>query len=139
MKDDDEGKGSPPACEKKEALNVDQEVITFEDLKEQVSEGLSWLNNRAWPLTGILLFISVMYLYGFIMQKNVPLSITSPAIITALPVLLVVSIMIIIFLAGFSLALHYYFLHAYRHQAKNASLTYSKKIKKAVVPRFFVA
>jgi len=71
-----------------------------ESWKAQISEGLRWLNDRAWPLTGCALFIAVVYLYNFIQMEKVPLSITSPAIITALPALMGLVVFIASLLAG---------------------------------------
>lgn len=65
-----------------------------------ISDGLLWLNERAWPLGGGVLFISILYLHNYIQYEQVPLSITSPAFITALPVLFAMLIFIIALLAS---------------------------------------
>lgn len=72
-----------------------------ENPASEISKGLEWLADRGWPLTGILFFISMLYLYQFITQNRVPLSITSPSVITALPVLFGFLAFLIFTLAGF--------------------------------------
>jgi len=47
------------------------------------------------------LFISVMYVFNFISENKVPLSITSPSIVVALPVLLIIIAFVVVFLIVF--------------------------------------
>lgn len=51
----------------------------------QLSRGLLWLNERAWPLGGSILLISGLYLFQYIQVEKIPLSITSSAAVAALP------------------------------------------------------
>ncbi|KYZ87627.1 hypothetical protein [Alloalcanivorax xenomutans] len=66
----------------------------------QLTEGLAWLNNRAWPLAAGTLFTSALYLHNYIIEEKVPLSLTSPTIITALPILFAVQVFIIALLVA---------------------------------------
>lgn len=74
------------------------------DIFDQISPGLVWLNERAWPLSGCILFISILYLTGFIVEEKVPLSIASSSIIATLPVLFVMILLFIVLLIGFLLS-----------------------------------
>ncbi len=65
-----------------------------------VSDGLLWLNERAWPLGGGILFVSFLYLHNYIQDEQIPLSITSPAVITALPLLFAMLIFMIVMLSS---------------------------------------
>lgn len=67
----------------------------------QASDGLRWLDERAWPLAGLALFVPLLYLHNFIHEEQVPLSITSPAIITALPAMFAFLVLFIGVLALF--------------------------------------
>lgn len=71
---------------------------------EQASSGLRWLNERAWPLAGLALFVPLLYLHNFIHEEQVPLSITSPAIITALPAMFAFLVLFIGVLALFMIS-----------------------------------
>ncbi|WP_133490152.1 MULTISPECIES: hypothetical protein [Alcanivorax] len=66
----------------------------------QLTEGLAWLNDRAWPLAAGTLFTSALYLHNYIIEEKVPLSLTSPTIITALPILFAVQVFIIALLVA---------------------------------------
>ncbi len=66
----------------------------------QLSEGLRWLHERAWSLTALMLIITALYLSNFIRVEKVPLSIASPAIITALPILFIFVLLFVIVLVG---------------------------------------
>ena len=68
--------------------------------RNQVSEGLLWLDDRAWSLAGLILFVSALYLNGFILEEKVPLSITSPSVIAALPMLFAFLLLFIGMLVG---------------------------------------
>jgi hypothetical protein len=70
------------------------------DWKAQLSDDLRWLNKRAWPLAGVVLFIAGTYLYNFILVEEAPLSITSSTFITAVPVLMIFVIIITGLLTG---------------------------------------
>ncbi len=79
-------------------------AVAVEDVFDQISQGLVWLNERAWPLSGCILFISMWYLTGFIVEEKVPLSIASSPIIATLPVLFVLILLFIVLLVGFLLS-----------------------------------
>ena len=90
----------------RKSTNKSDEVPTVAagDVFEQISQGLVWLNERAWPLSGCILFISMLYLTGFIVEEKVPLSIASSSIIATLPVLFVMILLFIVLLVGFLLS-----------------------------------
>lgn len=67
---------------------------------DAVSDGLLWLNERAWPLGGGIFFISVLYLHNYIQTEQIPLSITSTAVITALPAIFAILIFVIAVLSA---------------------------------------
>ncbi|HIZ49675.1 MAG TPA: hypothetical protein IAA18_01190 [Candidatus Pseudomonas excrementavium] len=67
---------------------------------DAVSDGLLWLNERAWPLGGGIFFISVLYLHNYIQTEQIPLSITSTAVITALPTIFAILIFVIAVLSA---------------------------------------
>jgi len=68
----------------------------------QLSELLYWSNERAWPLGVGVLLTAGLYLYQYIQSEKIPLSITSSAVITALPamsaILIVVVLAMVLFL-----------------------------------------
>lgn len=73
--------------EKRETVE-DQLGSSFKvDWLTEVSNGLLWLNDRAWPLAGGVLFTATMYVFKYIQDEKVPLSITSPSVIAALPII----------------------------------------------------
>ncbi|MCL2892218.1 hypothetical protein [Brenneria tiliae] len=55
------------------------------DLRQQIGDVLKWFHDRAWPLTGCLLIVVVMFLFSFIREENIPISITSPALVASIP------------------------------------------------------
>jgi hypothetical protein len=67
--------------------NDSLEGRTLKEWAHEISHTLRWINDRAWPLAGVVLFIAAIYLNSFIIAENVPLSLTSSAVITALPVI----------------------------------------------------
>jgi hypothetical protein len=69
----------------------------------QLSSSLLWLNERAWPLSIGILLTAGLYLYQYIQEENIPLSITSSAVITALPVMSAILVFIISVLTAFVL------------------------------------
>lgn len=69
----------------------------------QLSRCLLWLNERAWPLSIGILLTAGLYLYQYIQEENIPLSITSSAVITALPVMSAILVFIISVLTAFVL------------------------------------
>ncbi|MHC8314960.1 hypothetical protein [Pseudomonas sp. LB3P31] len=73
------------------------------DRFKQLSQFLLWLNERAWPLTVGILLMSGVYLYQYIQEEKIPLSITSSAVITALPVMSAILVFIITILVAFVL------------------------------------
>ncbi|MGF6125091.1 hypothetical protein QF019_000280 [Pseudomonas frederiksbergensis] len=67
----------------------------------QLSQGLLWLNERAWPLSIGILLTAGMYLFQYIQEEKIPLSITSSAVITALPAMSAMLVFIISMLVAF--------------------------------------
>lgn len=99
MSDDSENKNTATNSAVKESSH-ETPVIATGDWRNQISEGLLWLNERAWPLAGVVLFVAVIYLHSFIHEEKVPMSIASPAIITALPILFALLLLSIGLLMG---------------------------------------
>lgn len=66
-----------------------------------ISDWLKWLSERSWPLTCILLFISILFLYQFINYYKIPISISSPVFITSLPVIFGFLVFLLISIIGF--------------------------------------
>jgi hypothetical protein len=64
----------------------------------ELSEGLRWSNERAWPLGGGLLFTAALYLHNFIELEKVPLSIASAAFVTTLPTMLALVVWLVLVL-----------------------------------------
>ena len=60
-----------------------------------LSNGLLWLNERAWPLTVGILSVAGLYLYQYIQVEKVPLSILSAAAFTALPAMFAMLVFVI--------------------------------------------
>lgn len=77
-----------------------QDVKTTVDWREEISSGLVWLNDRAWPLAGAILFIATLYLHDYIHDEKVPLSITSSSVVTALPMLFGLMVFAIMIVTG---------------------------------------
>lgn len=71
---------------------------------QQFSRASLWLNDRALPMSGLMLSIAMLYMLSFIQQEKVPLSITSSTMITALPSLFVLLVLLIALLTGFLLS-----------------------------------
>lgn len=71
------------------------------DIFSQISQWLLWLNERAWPLTVGILVTAGLYLYQYIQAEQIPLSITSSAVVTALPVMSAILVSIVSILAAF--------------------------------------
>ncbi|MBA1429275.1 MULTISPECIES: hypothetical protein [Pseudomonas fluorescens group] len=61
----------------------------------KLSNGLLWLNERAWPLTVGILSVAGLYLYQYIQVEKVPLSILSAAAFTALPAMFAMLVFVI--------------------------------------------
>jgi hypothetical protein len=66
----------------------------------QLSQGLLWLNERAWPLGGSILLIAGIYLFQYIQVEKIPLSITSSAVVAALPAMFVMLVFVIAMLGA---------------------------------------
>jgi hypothetical protein len=66
----------------------------------QLSQGLLWLNERAWPLGGSILLIAGIYLFQYIQVEKIPLSITSSAVVAALPAMFVMLVFVITMLGA---------------------------------------
>lgn len=71
---------------------------------EQISDGLTWLNDRAWPLAGFIFFVPVIYLFNFIQTEKIPLSITSSSVMAAMPILFALILLCVALLVGLLLA-----------------------------------
>ncbi|MHC8407872.1 hypothetical protein [Pseudomonas sp. TMB3-21] len=69
----------------------------------RLSAGLQWLNERAWPLSIAILLTAGVYLYQYIQEEKIPLSITSSAVLTALPVMSAILVFVISILVAFVL------------------------------------
>lgn len=65
------------------------------DLYDVLSNGLLWLNERAWPLTVGILSVAGLYLYQYIQVEKVPMSILSAAAFTALPAMFAMLVFVI--------------------------------------------
>jgi len=63
-----------------------------------LSDGLLWLNQRAWPLTVIILLIAGICLFDFTQQERVPIPFSS--VIAVLPALLTLGIFIVVVIIG---------------------------------------
>jgi len=59
------------------------------DWKKEISSSLEWINVRSWPLGVGVLAIAVLYMYYYSVDSHVSLSIANPAVIAALPVMLI--------------------------------------------------
>ena len=66
----------------------------------QLSQGLLWLNERAWPLGGSILLVAGIYLFQYIQVEKIPLSITSSAVIAALPAMFAMLVVFIVMLGS---------------------------------------
>jgi hypothetical protein len=66
----------------------------------QLSQGLLWLNERAWPLGGSILLIAGIYLFQYIQVEQIPLSITSSAVVAALPAMFAMLVFVIAMLGA---------------------------------------
>lgn len=66
----------------------------------QLSQGLLWLNERAWPLGGSILLVAGIYLFQYIQVEKIPLSITSSAVIAALPAMFAMLVFLIVMLGS---------------------------------------
>lgn len=68
---------------------------TVDQYAPKLSNGLLWLNERAWPLTVGILSVAGLYLYQYIQVEKVPLSILSAAAFTALPAMFAMLVFVI--------------------------------------------
>lgn len=104
MSDEDSYKTSNNHSGEKSRSNADAIDIAAGDSRDQVSSGLTWLNERAWPLAGFVFFVPVIYLLSFIQEEKIPLSIASSSIISSLPVLFALILLCITLLVGLLLS-----------------------------------
>lgn len=100
MFDGNERNDAPEHSITNEKLNDNFTFIATGNSRDQISQGLIWLNERAWPLAGFVVFVPVLYLFNFIQEEKIPLSITSSSVITALPVLFALILLCIALLVG---------------------------------------
>ena len=91
------------------------------DRFKQLSQCLLWLNERAWPLTVGILLMAGVYLYQYIQEEKIPLSITSSAVITALPVMSAILIFIISILLAFVLLPIFVLFHRFNDSQRRLS------------------
>ena len=91
------------------------------DRFKQLSQCLLWLNERAWPLTVGILLMAGVYLYQYIQEEKIPLSITSSAVITALPVMSAILIFIISILVAFVLLPIFVLFHRFNDSNRRLS------------------
>ncbi|WP_339435714.1 hypothetical protein [Pseudomonas sp. EL_65y_Pfl1_R32] len=82
----------PPADEKDAQVTPQKKMDRYANV---LSNGLLWLNERAWPLTVGILSVAGLYLYQYIQVENVPLSILSAAAFTALPAMFAMLVFVI--------------------------------------------
>lgn len=91
------------------------------DRFKQLSRCLLWLNERAWPLTVGILLMAGVYLYQYIQEEKIPLSITSSAVITALPVMSAILVFIITILVAFVLLPIFVLFHRFNDSPRRLS------------------
>ncbi|MDQ0123106.1 hypothetical protein J2W17_002053 [Pseudomonas lini] len=91
------------------------------DRFSQLSKKLLWLNERAWPLTLVILLTAGVYLYQYIQEEKIPLSITSSAVITALPVMSAILMFVISILLAFVLLPIFVLFHRLNDSGKRLS------------------
>lgn len=87
----------------------------------QLSQTLLWLNERAWPLTIGILLAAGVYLYQYIQEEKIPLSITSSSVITALPVMSAILMFIVTVLVAFVLLPIFVLFHRLNDSGKRLS------------------
>lgn len=104
MSEDDSYKTSSNHSGETSLSNDDAIDIAAGDSRDQISSGLTWLNERAWPLAGFVFFVPVIYLLSFIQEEKLPLSIASSSIISSLPVLFALILLCITLLVGLLLS-----------------------------------
>lgn len=51
----------------------------------RLSRTLRWLHERAWPLGGMLLLASIVALRNYLLAEHIPVGVSSPAFVAALP------------------------------------------------------
>lgn len=111
-------------------------VTDFEDLDttlqtpppnrySQLSQGLLWLNERAWPLGIGILLTAGMYLYQYIQDEKIPLSITSSAVIAALPAMSAMLVFVISVLVAFIIMPIFVLFHRLNDSGKRLSDDFS--------------
>jgi hypothetical protein len=96
-------------------------VTPTPDRFSQLSKSLLWLNERAWPLTLVILLTAGVYLYQYIQEEKIPLSITSSAVISALPVMSAILVFIISVLVAFVLLPIFVLFHRLNDSGKRLS------------------
>lgn len=91
----------------------------------QLSRHLLWLNERAWPLSIGVLLMAGVYLYQYIQEEKIPLSVTSSAVITALPVMSALLVFIITMLVAFVLMPIFVLFHRLNDSGRRLSDDFS--------------
>lgn len=101
---DDVSKKTVKDTSEKAAENASENKEVWRYFAE-VSEILTWIHERAWPLGGGIVFISVLYLYHYIQTEKVPINILSPSVLAGyLPVVMVILVFLIAVISGLILA-----------------------------------
>jgi len=86
-------------------VNQETERNDFSEVefwKKQITDTLNWLSGYKWAATGIMLFVSTMYWYGFISFEKIPISIASPSVVTSIPIVSVLMAFFIALLVSFA-------------------------------------
>ncbi|MBD0677765.1 hypothetical protein CGA21_03655 [Pseudomonas sp. PSB11] len=91
----------------------------------QLSGSLKWLNDRAWPLSVGILLTAGLYLYQYILEEQIPLSITSSAVLAALPAMSAILVFIISVLVAFILSPIFVLFHRLNASDKRLSDDFS--------------
>ena len=81
--------------EKRSPVGNDTAPNKVDQYATRLSNGLLWLNERAWPLTVGILSVAGLYLYQYIQMEKVPLSILSASAFTALPAMFAMLVFVI--------------------------------------------
>lgn len=87
----------------------------------RLSAGLLWLNERAWPLSILILVTAGLYLYQYIQEEKIPLSITSSAVLTALPAMSAILVWVVTILVAFVLMPIFVLFHRLDDTARRLS------------------
>jgi hypothetical protein len=112
------------------------EVTEFENIESEttrtspnryarLSRSLLWLSERAWALSVGILLTAGLFLYQYILEEQIPLSITSSAVLAALPTMSAILIFIILVLVTFILSPIFVLFHRLNASDKRLSDDFS--------------